>query len=408
MKRKNKREIKKNNGITLIALVITIIILLILAGVTIATLAGDNGILTRATEANEKTKEAEVKEKVELMGQDYNIGKYTGQYEDIKKYFQKQAAKGEISRIVDNEDETYTIEKDGYEVIIDENGKVENVNKKEEIAVTEVWYKIDGTTLHFSNSDLGGYTKHDESLSTPEWSATYQNQSPITKVVFENEIAPTSTSKWFYYFTSLTEIDNIEYLHTSNVSSMYGMFFYCTELTSVNVSNFDTSNVNHMGWMFSTCENLSSIDVSAFNTSNVTSMQAMFSSCEKLKNIDVSGFNTNKVTAMHYMFGGCKNLKNIDVSEFNTSNVTAMVGMFNECSSLSDIDVSSFDTKKVTHMTYMFKNCTGLTNLDLTNFDTSSVLYSPEMLLNLTCPVYIGEKWTLTETDTGYSGTFQK
>ena len=38
-----KKIIKKNNGITLIALVITIIVLLILAGVTIATLTGENG-----------------------------------------------------------------------------------------------------------------------------------------------------------------------------------------------------------------------------------------------------------------------------------------------------------------------------------------------------------------------------
>ena len=39
---------KNSKGITLIALVITIIVLLILAGVTIATLTGDNGILTQA------------------------------------------------------------------------------------------------------------------------------------------------------------------------------------------------------------------------------------------------------------------------------------------------------------------------------------------------------------------------
>ena len=41
------RKIKTNKGITLIALVITIIVLLILAGVTIAMLTGDNGILTK-------------------------------------------------------------------------------------------------------------------------------------------------------------------------------------------------------------------------------------------------------------------------------------------------------------------------------------------------------------------------
>ena len=53
-----KRE-RKQTGITLIALVITVIVLLILAGVTIAALSGDNGILTRAKEAKEKTEQAQ-------------------------------------------------------------------------------------------------------------------------------------------------------------------------------------------------------------------------------------------------------------------------------------------------------------------------------------------------------------
>ena len=46
---------KKEKGITLIALVITIIVLLILAGVTVATLTGDNGLLTKTNEAKEST-----------------------------------------------------------------------------------------------------------------------------------------------------------------------------------------------------------------------------------------------------------------------------------------------------------------------------------------------------------------
>ena len=57
---------KRNKGITLIALVITIIVLLILAGVTIATLTGENGILTRAGEAKEKTGQASAEEQVQL------------------------------------------------------------------------------------------------------------------------------------------------------------------------------------------------------------------------------------------------------------------------------------------------------------------------------------------------------
>ena len=62
----NINKIKKNNGITLIALVITIIVLLILAGVSIATLTGQNGILTRASDAKEQTEIASVKEQAQL------------------------------------------------------------------------------------------------------------------------------------------------------------------------------------------------------------------------------------------------------------------------------------------------------------------------------------------------------
>ena len=56
----------KEKGITLIALVITIIVLLILAGVSIAMLTGDNGIITQAKLAKEKTEEAQRKEEQEL------------------------------------------------------------------------------------------------------------------------------------------------------------------------------------------------------------------------------------------------------------------------------------------------------------------------------------------------------
>ena len=57
-----KSRIKVNKGITLIALVIALIVLLILAGVTIAMLTGNNGILTKVKEAKEKTKQAEQEE----------------------------------------------------------------------------------------------------------------------------------------------------------------------------------------------------------------------------------------------------------------------------------------------------------------------------------------------------------
>ena len=58
---------KKNaRGITLIALVITIIVLLILAGVTINALSGENGILKRATQAKSKTGRSNALEQINL------------------------------------------------------------------------------------------------------------------------------------------------------------------------------------------------------------------------------------------------------------------------------------------------------------------------------------------------------
>ena len=57
---------KRNKGITLIALVITIIVLLILAGVAISMLSGENGILRKATEAKTKTEERTLEEQIKL------------------------------------------------------------------------------------------------------------------------------------------------------------------------------------------------------------------------------------------------------------------------------------------------------------------------------------------------------
>ena len=59
-------KVKNNNGITLVTLVVTIIILIILAGVSINLLLGQNGIITKAKKGTEKYKEEAIREKIEL------------------------------------------------------------------------------------------------------------------------------------------------------------------------------------------------------------------------------------------------------------------------------------------------------------------------------------------------------
>ena len=67
-----KKVLKKQGGITLIALVITIIVLLILAGVSISMLTGDNGIITQAQKAKRKDRGSKNKRRT-------TIGKFTKQ-----------------------------------------------------------------------------------------------------------------------------------------------------------------------------------------------------------------------------------------------------------------------------------------------------------------------------------------
>ncbi len=84
--KENKKGLKtKEGGITLIALVITIIVLLILAGVSIAMLTGENGILTQAQKAKNETDEAQSKEETTLGQYESYINRATGNSAEVGK-----------------------------------------------------------------------------------------------------------------------------------------------------------------------------------------------------------------------------------------------------------------------------------------------------------------------------------
>lgn len=68
--------LKNKRGITLIALIITVIVLLILAGVTISMLAGENGIIKQAVESRRKSLYSQEAEKIELAYTSSAISKY--------------------------------------------------------------------------------------------------------------------------------------------------------------------------------------------------------------------------------------------------------------------------------------------------------------------------------------------
>ena len=188
----------------------------------------------------------------------------------------------------------------------------------------------------------------------------------------------TDMSRMFYYCSNLKSLD-LSSFNTSNVTTMSNMFNQCINLESLNISSFDTSKVTDMSVMFQSCRKLKSLNISNFDTSNVTKMVGLFNGCESLESLDLNNFNTSNVTDMSFMFGACFGLKTLNIANFNTDNVTNMNSMFSGCKSIETINLSSFNTSNVTNMAGMFENCNSLTSLNLSNFNTSNVAYMSGM-----------------------------
>ena len=176
----------------------------------------------------------------------------------------------------------------------------------------------------------------------------------------------------FYGCTDINKVD-LSNLKTSYVENMTSMFEGCTSLTSINLLNIDTSKVTLMSYMFYNCNSLKSLDLSSFNTENLIKMRSMFGSCTSLTYIDLTKFSRPRLVDIALAFELCSNLTSINVSSFDTSNIIYMDQIFSKCYSLKSIDVSNFKTSKVEWMSRMFYSCYLITSLDLSNFDISKV-----------------------------------
>ena len=99
---------KEMKGITLVALVITIVVLLILAGVSINTVLGDDGIIKKAKEAAEATRRASAEEEMNRLVLEYQLASND---ETLESFLQEKVTEGRIDGVTDNGDGTITITK---------------------------------------------------------------------------------------------------------------------------------------------------------------------------------------------------------------------------------------------------------------------------------------------------------
>ena len=98
-----------------------------------------------------------------------------------------------------------------------------------------------------------GETKQEYGDTYPAWSGTWTiPESRVTTAVFDasfKNYLPQSTKKWFLGLNYLKKIEGLTNLNTSKVTTMSGMFGGCSDLTSLDLSNFNTENVKNMSEM---------------------------------------------------------------------------------------------------------------------------------------------------------------
>ncbi len=187
----------------------------------------------------------------------------------------------------------------------------------------------------------------------------------ITSAVIERGVKTGANVKdMFYFCDNMTTVD-LGGLDTGKAQNMTGMFYYCKSLKSVSLLGRHTENVTEMGSMFMGCENLETIDLTGVDTTKVTNMRGMFMGCSSLKELNLSSFKTANVTDTSLMFKGCESLMELDLSNFKTSKLENAQSMFDGCTSLKSLDLSNFDTSKVESMDNFFNDCTEIDRITL-------------------------------------------
>ena len=394
------KKLNKQNGITLIALIITIIVMLILVAVTIS-MAINGGLFEKAGKATKDTKDAMNEEQALANGQIIIDGKT---YASIDEYFNGTsfamfdtgtnvitkihtlAKDGEImfdgagvnlsiNEIKEYEgtpDLTKMTEanivswSDGYKAFEQEPDKYKNiVPEGYELCPIYMWFEEnEGTEKRNFYGKLGTYGDSrdpDVKTGTIYWWSESKN-------VYMNP----DSSNMFSYLPYLTNISGLQKLKTTYVTNMNSIFLWSTQnLQNVNaLKDWDTTNVENMEWLlYSWNMNDRRLDINGlknWNTSNVKNMSRMFGGTGIEDSEVLKNWNTSKVTNMSYMFGDGDvggRLKNLDgISNWNVSNVTNMKGMFYCCPVENLNGISNWNVNNVDSMDYMFYNCQNLTD----------------------------------------------
>ena len=388
---------KQEKGITLIALVVTIVVLLILAAVSISMLGGENGIITQAIKAQEENEIGEEKEKVQLAataakGQT-NWEKIT--YDNLSTELDKNIGKGKYVLQGDGPFEvTYNDSKRTY--IVEENGNVIDKNEYDENKSLKLLINSgedgivylpfpDGMYVEYIIDWGDGTTSLDNSLASKNEGKIASLENIVVGTLI-NAIKHTYGEKNKEYVVTITgKCDTIstgygdctpekiiEILQWGETGLENIRLSDCTNLRKIaspsknsfiNLTNINYSSNNEKG-MFSGCTSLTSVPEDLFvNCPNVQDFTRLFEGCTNLTEIPENLFsNCPNAQNLSRAFSGCVSLTAIPEKLFtNCPNIKNFSWTFAGCISLTSVPEKLFENcTKVEEFEGIFDGCTGL------------------------------------------------
>lgn len=420
----------QKRGITLIALVITIIILLILAGVTISTLSGENGILTQTSKAKEETRGASVQELRDIWKtnktMDSSINTATTETLDellTKMKEQNLLTQEEVDFIKENE---YIEIASRYIDFSEEITLEEDIGKEDLILVcsleagqklilgVDYRYKYD-CTIDFGDGTIEHFKESEGSLRNKDITHTYQNKG-------DYEIKITGTFEQL----SLSNYPESEIKEVKQwgITGLKMIDIHGDRL--IKIASPTKSSFIQLEGIYLRDSAIAEIPENLFaNCPKITSFDSTFQNCSKLSKIPAKLFEKNvNVETFYATFAGCTSLTTIPEKLFwNCQNVRDIGGThnyngtFSNCTSLTEIPENLFKNNiKVENFKKTFSNCTKLTNIpenlfsnniETISFDDTfsgctSLIEIPEKLFSNNIKVTeFGDDWDFNGTFAG-------
>ena len=373
-------KLQHNKGITLIALIVTIVVLLILAGVSIAVITGDNGVIKSANQAKTEQRGGTVEDRVAV----WKAGKATSEYTHRETKTEDEMLNDLINDKLLFEDE---IDRENKKITIGSkeidystgngNGlKLEPDNGKEELILE---YEVSaGDTIklpYYDSTSDGDATEFNFQVDwgdgTTETGITNSNISEKSKHQYQNAGIYDIKIKGKYESLETTydakETANYDKLKKVKQWGTTGLkyvgLYYCSNLNEI-VSPTENSFSNLIGIRLA-YTSIQSIPEDLFaNCPNVTNFYCAFKECRSLESIPANLFaNCPNVTNFYCAFEECRSLESIPANLFaNCPNVTNFESTFGNCKNITSIPEKLFDNcKKVESFKGTFWGCYRLT-----------------------------------------------